>query len=150
MLVIYGAPIIFIGPSLSLSLWVTPFEDYYGRLWVVCMEISLSEPMSYDVTVMQQQRESMWVARFLSDLLSSFDGARSHILPGTPSLGEVFSRLRQATLSSVAPFPIECSALAASIGPSRPSGPYHPPGFGRGQPGHLGCDYPREGRSFGS
>ncbi|GFY81342.1 hypothetical protein Acr_01g0011510 [Actinidia rufa] len=53
---------------------------------------------------MHRQHEFMWVARFLSGLPSSLDGARSQILGAKElsSLSEVFSLLRQATLPSSA------------------------------------------------
>ena len=76
------------------------------------------------------------MARFLSGLPSSFDGARSQILKikEFPSLSEVFSRLRQATLPYVAPSHINRSTLVDSVESSRPSGPYRPPSFSRNPP----------------
>ena len=55
------------------------------------------------------------LVRFLS-ALSSFDGARSQILrvKELPSLSEVFSRLRPASLLPAASSPVERSAFSPS------------------------------------
>ena len=85
-------------PTIRLC-YLTPgdmsLEDYYSQFWAVCEEIRLSEPISSDVAAMESQRESMWVACFLSSLSPSFDGAQSQILGAKEllSLGEVFSSL---------------------------------------------------------
>ncbi|GFS45326.1 hypothetical protein Acr_00g0095500 [Actinidia rufa] len=77
----------------------------------------------------------MWVVCFLSSLSPSFDGAQSQILGAKEllSLGEVFSRLCQATLLSTTLSPVDRSASAASIVP------YRPPDFGcaGGDCGHV-------------
>ncbi|GFS36933.1 hypothetical protein Acr_00g0048770 [Actinidia rufa] len=127
----------------SLTLGDISLKDYYVRFQAVCEEINQSEPISSDVVVMQRQQESMWVASFLS----GFDGAHSQILGAKefPSFSEVF----RATLPFVVPSPTDCSALVASIGPSRLSGPYRPPGFGHSRPSRPGDNYPRDGHSFG-
>ncbi|GFZ03384.1 hypothetical protein Acr_16g0000080 [Actinidia rufa] len=93
----------------------------------------------------------MWMAYFLSGLLSYFNGAQSQILGAKelPSLSEVLSSLHQATLPSVAPSSIDRSALAASIGSSCPFTPYRPYDFGRGRPNRLGNYYPRGSHGFG-
>ncbi|GFY86734.1 hypothetical protein Acr_05g0003730 [Actinidia rufa] len=90
-------------------------ENYYGQFWGICEEIDLSEPMSSDVVVMKQQRESMRVVRFLPSLPSSFDGARSQILGAKelPSLSEIFSHLHQVALPPAILSPVDCSTLAA-------------------------------------
>ncbi|GFY98224.1 hypothetical protein Acr_12g0007650 [Actinidia rufa] len=135
---------------LLLSLGDMSLEDYYGRFRAVCEEIDYSESISSDIVVMQRERESIWVACFLYDLPSSFDGARPQILGAKdlPSLSEVFNCLHQATLPPVAP-PTDCSGLATSIGPSCSSGLYHLSGFGCGQPSRPSSDYPRDNRGFG-
>ncbi|GFZ18495.1 hypothetical protein Acr_27g0002340 [Actinidia rufa] len=58
------------------------------------------------------------------------------------SLSEVLSRLRQATLPHVAPYPAERSALVASMGPYQSLGN----GFGCG--GRSGNDSSRGGRTY--
>ena len=78
-------------------------------------------------SVMRHQRESMHVARFLSGLPSSYDPVRSQILGARnlPSLSEVFSHLRQASLSdsiSVSPSIPDCSALTTTVSGLPPRG----------------------------
>ena len=101
----------------------------------MAQEINMSEPISSDIAVMQR-RESMWLTRFLSGFLSSFDCDRPQILGAKefPSLSKVFSHLRQATLPFAAPSPTDRYALTASVGPSHLPGPYRTLGFGHGRP----------------
>ena len=104
--------------------------------------------VSADVTAMKLQCESMRFARFLSALLSSFDGARSQILGAKelPSLSKVFSRLCQTFLSLVAPPHANCPALATFVGPYRPIGS----DFGCGGCDlYGGSDFSCAGRNFG-
>ena len=94
-------------------------RNFYGKFCCICEEIALSESITYDISAMNRKHESMWVARFLSTLASSFDGV-CHILRAKelPSLTEVFSRLRLATLTHVAQSPTDHFALAASVRPN--------------------------------
>lgn len=109
----------------SLAMDGSSLEDFYGRFRAVCDELDMAEPVTADVTVMRRQRDSMRVARFLSALPSSFEGARSQILSSKalPPLSEVFHRLRQTTIPTGAPLPVDRSALAASAPVYRPPAP---------------------------
>ena len=106
----------------SLTLGDMSFEDYYGRFRVNCEEIRMSDPISSDIAAMERQQKYMWVAHFLSSLISSFDGVQPQILGAKelPSLSEVFSHLHHATLPSVTPSPTNRFTLVASIGPLAP------------------------------
>ncbi|GFY96701.1 hypothetical protein Acr_11g0010070 [Actinidia rufa] len=92
----------------SLSLVDLSLEAFYGS---ICEEIDLSQPISSNITEMKKQSKEL------------------------PSLSEVFSRLRQATLPHVASSPAERFALAASVGPYCPLG--------------IRSDYSQGGRTYG-
>ena len=85
----------------SLSLSDLSLEDYYNKFKSVCEELNIYKLISLDVKTFKKQRDSMHVARFLFGLPKSLNLVKSQILasPDLPSLSEISSRLRQATLS---------------------------------------------------
>ncbi|GFZ11094.1 hypothetical protein Acr_22g0004920 [Actinidia rufa] len=85
----------------------------------------------------------MWVAGFLSDLPSSFDGTQSQILGAKelPFLGEVFSHLSAKLLTS--------QLWMHLFWVFSPSMPYRLPGFGCGRPKRPSSDSPRDDHSIG-
>ena len=85
----------------SLSLSDFSLEDYYNKFKSVCEELNIYQLISLDVKTLKKQRDSMHVAHFLFGLPKSLNLVKSQILasPDLPSLSEISSRLRQATLS---------------------------------------------------
>ncbi|GFS41529.1 hypothetical protein Acr_00g0074920 [Actinidia rufa] len=89
---------------LSLSMGEQTLETHYAKFCGVYEQIKIAQPISADIQVMECQRQSLFVARFLSNLPSPiYDSVCSQILGERtlPSLGEVFSRIRQATISDI-------------------------------------------------
>ncbi|XP_058180814.1 uncharacterized protein LOC131299213 [Rhododendron vialii] len=100
----------------SISQGDLSLESYYAKFRGICEELNICEPISSDVQVMRRQRERMQVARFISGTSSTYGPVRNHLLGSRdlPSLGEVFSRIRQSSVSVSAP-PPDRSALASIV-----------------------------------
>ncbi|GFZ00912.1 hypothetical protein Acr_14g0005470 [Actinidia rufa] len=107
----------------SLSMGERTLETHYAKCCGVCEQIKIAQPISADIQVMERQRQSLFVARFLSSLPSpTYDSVRSQILGERtlPSLGEVFSHIRQATISDIgslpaSQLPFDRSALVTTV-----------------------------------
>ena len=122
MLVICSRPTIFIR-YFSLPFLVTcRLRITMTSSGLFSRRFRLSGPIFSDIAAMERQQKYMWVAHFLSSLISSFDGVQPQILGAKelPSLSEVFSHLHHATLPSVTPSPTNRFTLVASIGPLAP------------------------------
>ena len=64
--------------------------------FLVCQELDLAKPVLNDISVMQKQCESMYIAHFLSSLPFSLDSVCVELIGSKelPSLSEVFSHFR--------------------------------------------------------
>ncbi|XP_058219066.1 uncharacterized protein LOC131329730 [Rhododendron vialii] len=112
----------------SISQGDLSLEAYYSKFRGICEELNICEPISSDVKVMRRQRERMQVARLISGASSTYGPVLNHLLGSRdlPSLSEVFSRIRQSSVSVSAP-PPDRSALTSVV-----SGTSFSRGRGRG------------------
>ncbi|XP_058193764.1 uncharacterized protein LOC131310639 isoform X2 [Rhododendron vialii] len=132
----------------SISQGDLSLESYYAKFRGICEELNICEPISTDVQLMRRQRKRMQVTRFISGVSSTTYGPVSNQLLGSqdlPSLSEVFSRLRQSSVSVPVP-PPDRSALASAVFGG--SGSSFSRGRGRGFSGR-GRDSGDSGRGFG-
>ena len=101
-----------------ICLWKTIITSFKG----ICVELNIYQPISFDIKTMKKQQYYMHVV--LSSLPMTLDLVKSQLLVSKdlPSLGEVFDRLRHATLfdCSTATLPsCDKSAFVTSMGSGR-------------------------------